>query len=360
MAKIFLTGASGYIGGDVLYALKSALPTCQYTVLLRDEAKAQKLSQIYPDVQVVLGDLDASSTLEQQAREADIVIREYPTSRHLLLPINIGLLLLDTASSNHVKSAEAIARGLTAAERPKPGHWLQISGASVLSIPDIVASAFGEPSDKVYSDVDGADELRELIQQYSAKRVVDNLILSLIPAANRPKTALIFPPIIYGRGRGPVNQRSIQIPELARVTMQRRGGIQVGKGEATWSNVHISDVSSIFVKLAEKALRDEEGNLWNKNGLYFPGNGAISFGSISAQVAQEVKKLGLAESESVTEISHEEADALTPHGGVLWGTNAQQVAQRAAKYLGWVPEGRTLEEEIPHTVLAEAQRLGLK
>ena len=155
------------------------------------------------------------------------------------------------------------------------GHWLQISGASVLSIPDIVASAFGEPSDKVYSDVDGADELRELIQQYSAKRVVDNLILSLIPAANRPKTALIFPPIIYGRGRGPVNQRSIQIPELARVTMQRRGGIPVGKGEATWSNVHISDVSSIFVKLAEKALRDEEGNLWNKNGLYFPGNGAI-------------------------------------------------------------------------------------
>ncbi|RAK89763.1 NAD dependent epimerase/dehydratase family protein [Aspergillus costaricaensis CBS 115574] len=340
MAKIFLTGASGYIGGDVLHALKSALPTCQYTVLLRDEAKAQKLSHAYPDVQIVLGDLDASSTLEQQAREADIVIH--------------------TASSNHVKSAEAIARGLTAAERPKPGHWLQISGASVLSIPDIVASAFGEPSDKVYSDVDGADDLRGLIQQYSAKRVVDNLILSLTPAANRPKTALIFPPIIYGRGRGPVNQRSIQIPELARVTMQRRSGIRVGKGEATWSNVHISDVSSIFVKLAEKALRDEEGDLWNKNGLYFPGNGAISFGSISAQVAQEVKKLGLAESDSVTEISHEEADALTPHGGVLWGTNAQQVAQRAAKYLGWVPEGRTLEEEIPHTVLAEAQRLGLK
>ncbi|GKZ85135.1 hypothetical protein AnigIFM56816_010901 [Aspergillus niger] len=340
MAKIFLTGASGYIGGDVLHALKSALPTCQYTVLLRDETKAQKLSQAYPDVQVVLGDLDASSTLEQQAREADIVIH--------------------TASSNHVKSAEAIARGLTAPERPKPGHWLQISGASVLSIPDIVASTFGEPSNKIYSDVDGADELRELIRQYSAKRVVDNLVLSLPHTASRPKTALIFPPIIYGRGRGPINQRSIQIPELARVTMQRRGGVQVGRGEATWSNVHISDVSNIFVKLAEKALQSEEGKLWNENGLYFPGSRAISFGSISARVAQEMKKLGLAESESVTEISHEEADSLTPHGGVLWGTNAQQVAQRAAKYLEWVPEGRTLEEEIPHTVLAEAQRLGLK
>ncbi|GKZ36082.1 hypothetical protein AbraIFM66950_006989 [Aspergillus brasiliensis] len=340
MAKIFLTGASGYIGGDILYALKSALPSCQYTVLLRDEAKAQKLSQAYPDVQIVLGDLDASSILEQQAREADIVIQ--------------------TASSNHVKAAEAIARGLAAPERPKPGHWLQISGASVLSIPDIVAGAFGEPSSKAYGDIDEADELRGLIREYSAKRVVDNLILSLPPAANRPKTALIFPPIIYGRGRGPVNQRSIQVPELARVTMQRRGGVRVGKGAATWSNVHISDVSTIFVKLVEKALRDEDGELWNENGLYFPGSRALSFGSISVLVAKEVKKLGLADSESVTEISHEEADTLTPHGGVMWGTNAQQVPQRATKYLGWVPEGWTLEEEIPHTVLAEAQKLGLK
>lgn len=77
------TGASGYIGGDVLHALKSVLPSCQYTVLLRDEAKAQKLTQAYPDVQVVLGDLDASSILEQQAREADVVIREYSNSDYV-------------------------------------------------------------------------------------------------------------------------------------------------------------------------------------------------------------------------------------------------------------------------------------
>ncbi|RAK96009.1 uncharacterized protein BO80DRAFT_459385 [Aspergillus ibericus CBS 121593] len=339
MTRIFLTGASGYIGGDVLYALKSAFPGLQYTALLRDQDKAHAISKVYPDVRVISGDLDSSSILEEQAREADIVIH--------------------TASSNHIKSVEAIARGLTAPGRSKPGHWIQISGASVLSIPDIENNAFGEASDKVYNDLDGADELQNLIQRYSAKRVVDNLILSLSPA-NRPKTALIFPPIIYGRGRGPINQRSIQIPELARVTIQRGQGVQVGKGDSTWSNVHVSDVSSIFVKLVEKVLRNEDGELWNENGLYFPGSGAVSFGAISTHVAQEVKNLGLADSASVAEISHGEADSLTPHGGVLWGTNARQVAQRARQFLGWVPAGQTLEEEIPATVLAEAQKLGLK
>lgn len=57
--------------------------------------------------------------------------------------------------------------------------------------------------------------------------------------------------------------------------MQRREGVQVGKGESTWSNVHVSDVSSIFVKLVEKALQGEVGELWNEHGLYFPGSGAL-------------------------------------------------------------------------------------
>lgn len=155
------------------------------------------------------------------------------------------------------------------------GTWLQISGASVLSVTDIEKKAFGEPSDKVYSDLDGAEELRAHIRRYSAKRIVDNFVLDLPASPTRPKTALIFPPIIYGRGRGPVNQRSIQIPELARVSIQRRAGIQVGKGESTWSNVHIRDVSSVFAKLVEHALQGDNDALWNENGLYFTSTGAI-------------------------------------------------------------------------------------
>ncbi|RJE21099.1 hypothetical protein PHISCL_06563 [Aspergillus sclerotialis] len=336
MARIFLTGASGYIGGDILHALKSTYPKYGYSVLLRDASKAATVTNAYPDVRVVQGDLDSAALIEEEARNADVVIH--------------------AASSNHIKSVEAIARGMANRSGPKPGHWIQISGASVLSISDIVNGTFGKANDKVFSDVDGADEVRDIIQKNSAKRVVDNLLINI----TGPKTALVFPPIIYGQGRGPVKQRSVQVPELSRVAIQTRKAIQVEEGEAAWSNVHISDVSDIFVKLVEKALQGEDGSLWNRDGLYFPGNGMINFKQISQLIANAAHSHGLVDSSLVTEISHDEADKLSPHAGILWGTNARQNSQRARELLGWTPKGRSLEEEIPHTVLAEATRLGLK
>ena len=60
----------------MLYALKTAFPNCNYTALLRDEQKAHAISRDYPDLHIILGDLDSSSILEAQAREADIVVRE--------------------------------------------------------------------------------------------------------------------------------------------------------------------------------------------------------------------------------------------------------------------------------------------
>lgn len=151
-----------------------------------------------------------------------------------------------------------------------------MSGASVLSISDIVGGRFGEGSDRVYSDVDDANEVREIIKQNAAKRVMDDYVLNKVSGIN---TALVFPPIIYGLGRGPVNQRSVQIPELSRVTIETRETVQVGKGESTWSNVHIADVTDVFVKLVEKAIEGSEGDFWSQNGLYFVSNGMLVSGS---------------------------------------------------------------------------------
>lgn len=155
------------------------------------------------------------------------------------------------------------------------GHWIQVSGATLLSAPEIEKGSFGEPSDKIYSDVDDVEEVRDLIRRYSAKRVSDSFILGLAGTPRAPRTAIVFPPTIYGRGRGPVNQRSVQVPELARVTLQDRTGIHVGRGLSVWSNVHITDISQIFLKLVEKAVGGDDGSHWSENGLYFAENGAM-------------------------------------------------------------------------------------
>jgi nucleoside-diphosphate-sugar epimerase len=152
---------------------------------------------------------------------------------------------------------------------PFPGYLIQVSGASLLSIPDIVNKTFGEGPRKMYGDIDDADEIRDIIRKNADKRVVDSFLINVTGA----KTAIVFPPIIYGQGRGPINQRSIQVPEISRVAIEKRQTFQVGKGESTWSNIHISDLSNIFVSLVEKAVEGAEGDLWNQNGLYFVSGG---------------------------------------------------------------------------------------
>ncbi|KAJ5673782.1 hypothetical protein N7462_009221 [Penicillium macrosclerotiorum] len=334
MARIFITGASGYIGGDLLHALTSTHPEYQLTALVRGSEKVAAVTNAYPGVRVLEGDLDSTSLIEEEASQADVIVH--------------------AASNKHMNSVEAIARGLAKKAGPKPGYWIQVSGASLLSIPDILQKRFGEASDKVSCDVDDAAEIRELVHKNADTRVVDEFLLNV----SGIKTALVFPPIIYGQSRGPVKQRSVQIPELSRVAIETRQTVQVGRGESIWSNIYIYDLSNVFLKLVKKAVEGTEGDLWNQNGVYFVGTGMLSFGRISELIAEAAYKLGLTDSPAVKSISATEADTLSARGSVFWGTNARSTAQRAQQMLGWAPQGPSVEQEIPLTVRAEAIRLG--
>lgn len=74
-AKIFLTGATGYIGGDALYQIHQRYPDFEYAILIRSEDKAKKVRLAYPKARVVIGGNDDSELLEREAAWADIVIR---------------------------------------------------------------------------------------------------------------------------------------------------------------------------------------------------------------------------------------------------------------------------------------------
>jgi N-acetyl-gamma-glutamylphosphate reductase len=77
MVNIFITGATGYIGGDTLYELYNKHPEYSYTALVRTAEKGKSVTDKFPKVKTVQGDNDSSDLLKEEASKADIVIREF-------------------------------------------------------------------------------------------------------------------------------------------------------------------------------------------------------------------------------------------------------------------------------------------
>lgn len=72
--KLFITGATGYIGGAVLIeVLKRHGQVLNVTALLRSPSK--EFSEKHPQVSVVKGSFDDFDVISKAAAEADIVIR---------------------------------------------------------------------------------------------------------------------------------------------------------------------------------------------------------------------------------------------------------------------------------------------
>jgi len=71
------TGVTGYIGGDILYALEHAHPDWEVTALVRNSDKGATVAASYPKIRFAYGSLDDHDVLEEEASKADIVIRTY-------------------------------------------------------------------------------------------------------------------------------------------------------------------------------------------------------------------------------------------------------------------------------------------
>lgn len=74
--KIFLTGATGYIGGDTLFLVCRQHPGAELALLVRSQEKAKKVQEQYPNARIVIGSLDDSDILRREAAWADVVIRK--------------------------------------------------------------------------------------------------------------------------------------------------------------------------------------------------------------------------------------------------------------------------------------------
>ena len=58
-------------------------------------------------------------------------------------------------------------------------------------------------------------------------------------------------------------------------------------------------------------------------------------------------------------ITPEEADKLSHHSDILWGTNSIMTGTRGREKLGWRPKEHSLKDELPMMVRWEARFLGM-
>ncbi len=281
--QLFLTGASGFIGGSLAHSLKARGHALRG--LVRDPAKADRLAAL--GIEPVLGSLDDSALLTAEARRADAVI--------------------NAASSDHAGCVNALLEGLRGSGKP----LLHTSGSSVIG-DDVRGDVL---SDKVFDE----DTPFIVEPEKRARHAVDNSVLQ----GDGLRGIVLCNTMIYGTGTG-LSPDSVQIPPL--VAQARKSGVVriVGKGINRWSNVHIEDVVSLYLLALERAPA---------GAFYFVENGEASYAEIGAAIAERLH-LGPVQSWTVEEASREWGEG---HARYSFGSNSRVRGKRARRELGWAP-----------------------
>lgn len=297
--QLFLTGATGFIGGSLATALLQDGHTIRGLVRTPEAASRVEPLGIIP----VVGTLDDRDLLVEEARRSDAVI--------------------NAASSDHRGAVEALLDGL----RGSGKALLHTSGSSVIG-DDVAGNSL---SPHVF------DEDTPLIVEpgKQARHAVDNLILAASGAEVR--AIVLCNTMIYGTGTG-LARDSVQIPPL--VAQARASGVVrvVGSGVNRWSNVHIEDVIALY----RLALADAPAGAF-----YFVENGEASYAELGAAIAKRLG-LGPVESWTVDEAARVWGEG---HARYSFGANSRVRGKRARRELGWAPRHdsvtRWIETEMP-------------
>ena len=292
--KVFMTGASGYIGGSVADSLTKAGHSV--AGLARTEEAATRLRA--HGIEPVRGNLSSHGVVRNAARAADAVI--------------------NCADAADPFVVAAIVEGLAGSGKA----FLHTSGSSVIG-----DKAAGKYSPKIHHEDTPSEPLPEKVQRVAVDRVV------LASAGQGVRSVVLCPSLIYGQGRG-AHADSIQVPSLIRQAVSSGIPRYVGAGENIWSTVHIDDVAAAYL-LALDAVR--------AGSFFFIENGEASLKSIVESIARLLGGKRAPESWGIDEAVAEWGPQ------AAWfslGGNSRVSAEKARRMLGWKPAGADLFHEI--------------
>lgn len=292
--KVFVTGATGYIGGSVAVHLLNN----GYTVtgLARKEADLPRLKAL--GIQPVPGDINAVNIIAEQAKAADAIINAASADNAFVV-------------STILEAIENTGKTL-----------IHTSGSSIAG-----DKAAGEHGPLARYEVIPTEPRLEKAGRIAIDKTV------IYAAGKNIRTTVICPTMIYGTGLG-LKKDSVQVPLLAQAARQYNAGVFIGKGANVWSNVHISDLVQLYLLALQKATAGS---------FYFAENGEAALYDIATVISQQLgyngKTQGLSIDEAITLWGPEGA-----HFGL--GSNSFVSALKARLELGWQPEEKDILKHI--------------
>jgi len=302
LMNIFITGASGFIGGSIAAGLVRA--GHRVKGLIRKPEHAAELERL--GIVPVTGSLDDRALLINEAQAADAVI--------------------NAADSDHRGAVEALIEGLADSGKP----LLHTSGSSIVGD----ASAGERGTAAIFHE----DALPEPTADKAARVAIDQLVLN---AAQRGiRSAVLCNTLIYGNG-AVKGSASVQLPRLVRQA-QKSGVVRhVGSGGNIWSNVHIDDV----VELYRLALEKTPAGMF-----YFVESGEASFHDMSVALADALG-LGAPQAWPLDDAIQEWGYEMASYG---LGSNSRVRGTRAREQLGWQPQRNSVLDWIRHDMTRSA------
>ncbi|GAB6926540.1 NAD-dependent epimerase/dehydratase family protein [Paenibacillus sp. JCM 10914] len=290
--KVFVTGATGYIGGSVAKMLLDSGHIVYGLVRNPDKIDALKELGIEP----VLGTLEDTDMLTQYAQISDAVVH--------------------TADSDHRMAVETFIAALRGSGKP----FLHTSGSSVVGDDargDIVSQQIYD-EETPFTPMDIRED-RVAINNRVRRAGIDDGVRSVV----------MVPSMIYGDALG-LPTDSDQLPQIIRKSREMGAGVHVGTGVNRWSNVHIRDLAKLYVLALEKAPSAS---------YFFAENGEESYGDIARSVSWALGFEGRTHSWPAEDAIAELGD----WARFAIASNSRVRAVHARNLLGWQP----VEESLP-------------
>ncbi|KAI9463253.1 hypothetical protein BJY52DRAFT_1254099 [Lactarius psammicola] len=313
---IFITGATGYIGGSVLQRLLDhpKTDTFEITALVRSPDKAKLLNTL--GVKTAVASLSDLDKLTELATASDVIIH--------------------TADADDQEAAKALLRGLKA-RHDKTGK-IPIFIHTVCVLMD---NAVGlHDTDVIY--VDTNPKQIESLPDTAFHRMVD---LEVVAAdkAGYVRTYIVLPSTIYGIATGKLFDLGIshaysqQVPVAIKASLDRGQGGMIGEGKNIWPNVEVHEQAELYQIILDAALSDPK-TPHGREGYYFGANDEYRLYDLAKAYSQVLYDLGKGKSPEPTTFTAEEAQKY--FGGPFLGSNSRCKAERG-RALGWKPTKTT-------------------